>query len=78
MIDQLAKDLFNNFQNQAQGLKELSESQLRAIVESSMRKLNMVSREEFDVQQAVLLRTREKLEELEKKFESLVKENEEK
>ena len=79
MIDQFAKELFTNIQTQAQGFKELTESQLRVMLESSMRKMNMVSREEFDAQQAVLLRTREKLEALEKQFEKLIdgKENEE-
>lgn len=70
MIDQFAKELFSNIQSQAQGVKDLSESQLKATVEAAMRKLNMVSREEFDAQQAVLLRTREKLEALEKQFET--------
>lgn len=74
MIDQFAKELFSNIQNQAQGIKELSESQLRTMVEASMRKLNMVSREEFDAQQAVLLRTRERLEALEKQFAEFVSE----
>ncbi len=72
MIDQFAKELFSNISSQALGLKDLSESQFRMMVESSMRKLNMVSREEFDAQQAVLLRTREKLEQLEKQFEEYV------
>lgn len=71
MIDQFAKELFTNFQSQAQGIKDLSESQFRGLVESSVRKLNLVSREEFDAQQAVLLRTREKLEMLEKKLDEM-------
>jgi len=70
MIDQFAKELFSNIQSQAQGVKDLSESQLKATIEAAMRKLNMVSREEFDAQQAVLLRTREKLEALETQFEA--------
>ena len=36
-----------------------------------LRKLELVSRDEFDVQQAVLLRTREKLEALEKTVAAL-------
>lgn len=75
MIDQFAKDVFSNIQAQAENFKEAttgSESQLRAMLESAMRKLNLVSREEFDAQQAVLLRTREKLEALEKQVAALV------
>ena len=41
------------------------EKNLRAVLQSVFNKLDLVTREEFDVQQAVLLRTREKLEKLE-------------
>lgn len=41
------------------------ERNLRAVLQSVFAKLDLVTREEFDVQQAVLLRTREKLETLE-------------
>ena len=41
------------------------EKNLRAVLQSIFAKLELVTREEFDVQQAVLLRTREKLEQLE-------------
>lgn len=51
--------------------EDLSPTQLRALLESILRKLNLVTREEFDAQQAVLLRTRMKLEELEKEVAAL-------
>ena len=41
------------------------EKNLRAVLQGVFAKLELVTREEFDVQQAVLLRTREKLEQLE-------------
>ena len=41
------------------------ESNMRTGLESGLRKMNLVSREEFEVQTAVLQRTREKLEKLE-------------
>jgi len=41
------------------------EKNLRPILQSAFAKLDLVTREEFDVQQQVLLRTREKLERLE-------------
>lgn len=44
------------------------EKNLRAILQSVFAKLDLVTREEFDVQQAVLLRTREKLDALEAKL----------
>jgi len=50
-------------------LKELHEDiekNMRSGLESGLLKMNVVTREEFDIQTAVLLRTREKLEALEK------------
>lgn len=52
-------------------LKDDMEKQFRALVQSQLRKLDMVSRDEFDAQTAVLERTREKLDALEKQLEQL-------
>ena len=41
-------------------------SELQAVIASVLRKMNLVSRDEFDAQSAVLLRTRNRLEALEK------------
>lgn len=41
------------------------EKNLRAVLQGVFARLDLVTREEFDVQQAVLLKTREKLEALE-------------
>lgn len=46
-------------------------AQLKILVGGVIAKLDLVSREEFDAQQAVLSHTREKLEALEKRFEAL-------
>lgn len=51
------------------------EKNLRAVLHSVFAKLDLVTREEFDVQQAVLLRTREKLEKLEAKVAALEKQD---
>ena len=47
------------------------EKNVRAMLQSGMQKLDLVTREEFDVQQEVLLRTREKLTELETRLTQL-------
>jgi BMFP domain-containing protein YqiC len=47
------------------------EKNVRAMLQSGMQKLDLVTREEFDVQQEVLLRTREKLTELEARLAQL-------
>jgi len=47
------------------------EKNLRALLSSAFARLDLVTREEFDVQQEVLLRTREKLQQLEAKVAEL-------
>ena len=42
------------------------EKNFRAALQSGLQRLDLVTREEFDVQRAVLLRTREKLDALER------------
>ncbi len=56
------------------GLFELHkdlEKNLRVGLDSGLRKMNMVTREEFDIQTAVLERTRARLEMLEEKVAAL-------
>lgn len=48
-----------------EGREELQEN-FKAVLQTGLGKLDLVTREEFDVQRAVLLRTREKLEALER------------
>lgn len=70
-IDQLAQKLAEAV---PQGLKSVGndlEKNFRALLNSGISKLDLVSREEFDVQQAVLARTREILEKLEQRLQSL-------
>lgn len=45
------------------------EKNIRTLVESALSKLDLVTREEFDLQTEVLTRTREKLEALEKQLD---------
>lgn len=47
------------------------EANARSILQAGLQRLDLVTREEFDVQQAVLRRTREKLEVLEKRVAEL-------
>ena len=57
-----------------QGVKDMAagaESKVKQILQSQISRLDFVSREEFDVQTQVLLRTREKLEALEKRIAAL-------
>jgi len=44
---------------------------MKGVLESGLQSMNLVTREEFDVQSAVLLKTREKLEALEQQVAEL-------
>lgn len=52
-------------------MAESIKPKLRALVSSFLAKQNIVTREEFDVQSAVLLRTRQRIEELENQLAEL-------
>ena len=49
------------------------EKNIRAVIESSFSKMNLVSREEFDVQSALLARSLEKLQQHEEQIAELEK-----
>ena len=56
------------------GLKSVGEEvykKVKQVLQAQLMKLDLVSREEFDVQTKVLLRTREKLQALEDKLQQL-------
>lgn len=46
------------------------------IVNKSLKKLDVVSREEFEIQKKILLKTRQKLEQIEAKLDKLIAEKE--
>ena len=64
-IDQRLRQVF------AQSPAADLEKNLRALLTSVFARLDLVTREEFDVQRQVLLRTREKLAELEREIAEL-------
>ncbi len=67
-LDDIAKTLSDAIPPGLHGIKEDMEKNFHAILQSTLSKLDLVSREEFEVQKAVLSKTREKLEELEKQI----------
>ena len=52
----------------SQEFKDDVKNNIKVLLEDYLRKLNLVSREEFDIQKEVLLKTRLKIEELENKL----------
>ena len=72
-IDNLAKKLAESVPEGLRSMRDDLEHNFRGVLQSGMNKLDLVTREEFEVQEAVLARTREKLERLEAKLEELEK-----
>lgn len=64
-LDELARGVLDKLPSGLQTMQHDMEKNLRAALQSGFAKLDLVSRDEFDVQSAVLKRTREKLEALE-------------
>ncbi|GAA0350763.1 accessory factor UbiK family protein [Morganella psychrotolerans] len=70
-IEQIATQLQSAL---PKGVREIGadiDKKMRAILQSQLGKLDVVNREEFDVQTQVLLRTREKLSQMEKRLAEL-------
>ncbi len=66
-IDDIANRLAGAIPPGLNNLKEDMEKNFHAILQSALGKLDLVSREEFEVQKMVLAKTRSKLEDLEKR-----------
>jgi ubiquinone biosynthesis accessory factor UbiK len=70
-IDELARRLSAAVPPGITALGRDLEENFKAVLQSGLAKLDLVSRQEFDVQAAVLRRTREKLEALEARLAAM-------
>jgi BMFP domain-containing protein YqiC len=70
-IDEIARRLLESVPPAFRGVQHDLEANFRSVLRSSLGKLDLVTREEFDTQLKVLERTRSKLEALEKKVQEL-------
>lgn len=70
-IDELARRLNDLVPPGLNDARADLEQNFKAALQSCLNKLNLVTREEFDVQRSVLLRTREKIDALERAIEVL-------
>ncbi len=68
-ISDLASKLADAVPEGLRSMRKDLEENFRSVLAAGLGKLDLVTREEFDVQEAVLARTREKLEALEKRLE---------
>jgi len=70
-LDDLARQLAQSLPQNLRALGDDLERNFRALLQSGLERMDLVTREEFDVQRAVLERTREKLEALEARLTAL-------
>jgi BMFP domain-containing protein YqiC len=70
-IDELTRKLGEQLPPGLSQAKEEAEARFRAILTAAFERINLVTREEFDAQCDVLSRSREKLEDLERRLEKL-------
>jgi BMFP domain-containing protein YqiC len=70
-IEDIAKKLADALPQGLRSIGDDLEKNFRAVLRSSLAKLDLVTREEFEVQEAVLARTREKLQALEQRLQAL-------
>ncbi len=70
-LDRLAKTLADTVPQGLRSVRDDLEKNFQSVLKSGLGKLDLVTREEFEVQEAVLARTREKLEALESRLEKM-------
>ena len=73
LIDDLARRLAGSVPESVVALRRDLEQNFKGVLQSQLAQLDLVTREEFDVQATVLKRTREKLANLEQRLAELEK-----
>lgn len=71
VIDDLARRLHDAVPQALRDMQEDLEQNFKAVLQSALARLELVTREEFDVQAAVLERTRQKLDALQARLDQL-------
>jgi BMFP domain-containing protein YqiC len=72
-LDELARQLAETVPKNVRALGEDLERNFKSLLQTGFDRMDLVTREEFDLQTAVLQRTREKLEKLEARVAELEK-----
>ncbi|MDP5255150.1 MULTISPECIES: accessory factor UbiK family protein [unclassified Vibrio] len=70
-LEQVARQIHESMPQPVKDLGSDMDQKIRQVIQGQLNKLDVVSREEFDVQTQVLLRTRQKLTEMEQKLDQL-------
>ena len=76
IINDLANKLAGAVPGELNDLRDDLEGNFRGLLATGLDKMNLVTREEFEIQSKVLARTREKLEQLEKELQALQRDSE--
>lgn len=74
-LNDLARRLAESLPSSLQQAKADLERNFRAVLEAGLRRMDLVSREEFEAQSALLKRTREKLDDLAARADRLEQEH---
>ena len=67
-IKELIEGILNLLPQNTHNMKDDVKDNIKILLNDYLRKIDVVTREEFDVQKEVLLKTRKKLDDLEEKF----------
>ena len=70
-LDELTRNIFKALPSGMGDMQRDVEKNLHSALQAGLARLDLVTREEFEVQSAVLARTRQKLEDLEKRVAAL-------
>jgi BMFP domain-containing protein YqiC len=70
-IDELTRKLGDALPPGVSQAREEVDQQIRSVLMRAFERMNLVSREEFDAQRAVLAKTRQKLEALEQRLQQM-------
>jgi ubiquinone biosynthesis accessory factor UbiK len=70
-LDELARKLAESVPPQLKAVKQDLEANFKSVLQAGLAKLDLVTRQEFDVQTGVLHRTREKLSTMEERLAAL-------
>lgn len=76
-FDELAKKLFATLPPSLQNFEKDIQLKFKEVLQATFAHMDLVTRDEFDVQTKVLARTREKLDHLQKQVDELLKQQEE-
>lgn len=70
-LEEIARQIADSVPPGVKNMAEEAEGKIKQVLQAQLTKLDLVTREEFDIQTQVLIRTREKLEAMESRIAAL-------